>query len=153
MLKVLFGTRTDFIKKYDILRYPNNHIQALFEWSWLDEDWIRRELVSVERFPCGEEPRSVMFERGQTPVQLCGSTKTLLLARHTDELIDFARMGPNCYTYLMEIADMRDVRVAIERSHAEFDDAVIKGRSILIENNGVTVTTSMELFRTGVMYT
>ncbi len=152
MLGVLFGDREEFIKEHNILRGYEAYLETYFERSWLDEDWIRRELVMVERFPVGKDPMQELFDRGLTYLQLCGGTQTLLLARHIDWLIDFARMGSNCYPYLMEIADMQDVRVAIERVYPEYDDTVIKGRTILIENNGVVVATEAELFDVGVKY-
>lgn len=113
------------IDNYKMVVYQDLLFEALFERSWLDEDWIRDELVQVEYFHVGVDPFQVLLERGLTPLGLAGGTRTLLLARHADYVLDFARMGQNCYPYLMDIADTREVTFGKDHSYAEFDNSII----------------------------
>lgn len=141
MLSILFGKYDVLIHEHDLVQYHANYFEVLFKWSWLDEDWIRRELHTVERFPMNKSPKQELFDRDLTFKQLAGGTKLLLLIRHMPGLYDFSRLGPNCYPYLMEIADMQDVFVASHTLYAEFDDDIIRGRDIKIANSGVIVST------------
>lgn len=146
MLSILYANRDKLMSEHNLVRNHYIHFEERFDWDWLNEDWVRRELHDVEGFPMDKEPKQVLFDRGITWKQLCGGTKTLLLMRHMDGLFDLARMGPNCYKYMMEISDIKDVRVGIDRLYVGLDDSVIGGRSILVENSGVVVHDGLSLY-------
>lgn len=152
MLSIIYDKRDTLVNEYHMMNVPHIVFEFLFDKMWLEEDWIRRELMDVEKFPPDVPPLEELLNRNLTFMGLAGGTRTLLLARNTDYIIDFSRMGGNCYPYLMEIADMRDVTVGMTRLYAEFDDNVIKGRTIKIVNNGKLVNSAHDVWNAGFEY-
>lgn len=130
-----------------MVRYHNTHFSVLFKESWLDEDWAQRAVREIDHIPPEKSIHQALWDRGITYQQLCGGVKTLLLIRHMDGIFELERMGYNCYPYLMEIADMREVYVNMEYMHAEFDDSVIKGRAFEYLNTGTIMHTRSELIK------
>lgn len=152
MLKVLFGTR-DGLRDAGLLKHYKIHVEANYTREWLYDPMMRRVLTEVDHITEGRDPAEVMFERGQSYLELAGGTHSLMLMQHLDKLFDFARMGPNCYKYLMEIADTKDLRVGVDHSYYEFNDEITKGREIYIENTGTITASTGELFRIGARFT
>lgn len=147
MLHIRYAARDRLIKEYDMVQYHDTHFQALFEESWLQEDWAQRAVREIDHIPVEKSIHQALFDRGITYYQLSGGIKTLLLVRHMSGLFEFEHMGYNCYTYLMEIADMQEVYMGMDYPHAEFDDEVIKSRQIEIINTGTIVTNATSLWK------
>lgn len=145
LLHIRYAQREVLSRDYKMLRHHPTHFYALFDESWLEEDWAQRAVRDIDHIPPEKSIHQALWDRGITYQQLSGGVKTLLLIRHMDGLFEFERMGYNCYPYLMEIADMREVFVGMSYVHSEFDDNIIKGRAFEYLNTGAIMHTQDEL--------
>lgn len=95
----------------------------------------------------------MLLDRGIGYDRLCGGTKTLLLMRHMDDMICLGRMGPNCYPYLHEITEMKDVLVGVDGFYGDIGVDKLGGREMLVLNDGSTISTDDEFLDAVVKYT
>lgn len=70
---------------------------------------------------------------------LSSGTKSLILCKYRDELNRMMMMGPNCYKYLMDIAEEKDVYVGCS-NYVFFTDEDLKGRKVHFVNTDVYVS-------------
>lgn len=139
-------TPGDLIAKEEkLVRYPSTRFSSLFKEEWLEEDWAERAVREIDHIPPEKSIHQALWDRRLTYMQLSGGVKMLLLIRHTDGVFALERMGHNCFPYLMEIADMREVYVCMEYVHEELDDSVIQGRAFEYVNTGTIMHTHLEL--------
>ena len=72
---------------------------------------------------------------------LSSGTKSLILSKRYDKLYRMTMMGPNCYKYLMDIADEKDVYMGCS-NYAFFTDEDLKGRKVHFVNTDDYVSTA-----------
>lgn len=82
------------------------------------------------------------------PSRLSGGTKTLMCLMYTDWLFSITAMGENCYKYLKEIADQKDVTLCCDSIVTLFKFADFGKIQILNDNS--FVETDKELVFKGV---
>ena len=148
MLKIIAATETDLHAMKGCIYYPRAVFFNYWTKDWLNSDFGRRILTEVEgKDLSGYEDveDALLFRHRLRPDDLSMGVKNLFLCKFMDGINRCVMMGPNCYPYLMDIADEKDVRYGME-SFVVFEDEVIKGRTIYFTNLDRYVNNSDDFF-------
>ncbi len=132
----------------DLILYPSAVFDLAHDDTWLDHPFSRMVISDIQRFDVTDQStstRRLLLEHGLHPEDLATGTKNLLCCKFLEEgyKCRMSMMGENCYKYLMDIADERDI-CGVVTTTIFFEDSDLKGRPVLFVNSGVTVTTSRQ---------
>lgn len=132
----------------DLIKFPGAVFDAFYGDDWLDDPFSRKVITDIQKVDVMDTSRhteEILRQRGLAPRQLANGTKNLLVCKFylLGRKCRLAMMGPNCYKWLMDIADEKDI-CGVTTDVIKFTDEDLKGRSVLFVDTGVSVTTSGE---------
>lgn len=145
MLHLFVGDKQDYFLSGDGV-FNNN-----FDMSLLLTEFSRKVIKNIDNCEvldkyCIKSP----ILGGIPPERLSGGTKTLLSIKYMDDFRFYLEaMGDNCFPYLKEICDSKDVFMCTSRFRYLFEAGFDK---IFIENTGVLVTNSIEFLDIEIQY-
>lgn len=142
MLHLYFGSIDKLIKMDDFIEYPDDLFDSIWLPKWVNDPLSRTIIHDIDKvnIPAGMTTEAACIESRLRIEDLCTGTKNLLLCRYYDGLNNMSMMGKNCYKYLMDIADERDVKMGC-CSHVFLHDDVLKGRKVHFINTDEFVST------------
>lgn len=118
--------------------------------SWVDPeviltDFSRRAISSIDKSEvidvnCIKSPVLGSIP----PERLSGGVKTLMAIKYTDIKVHLASMGDNCFPFLKEIADEKDVYVYSDRYRRLFDNGFTE-LTVLFEGSPYVMKSGLEL--------
>lgn len=136
----------------DVILHPKEVFDGSYMDDWLDEEFARKVISDIQqidvmdiRYPV----RRLLAEYSMFPESLATGTKNVLLMRHIENTALKCRMGmmgENCYKWLMDVADEKEVN-AVTTFPFIFTDDDLKGRPVLFADLGCEVTTERQFHR------
>lgn len=138
MLKIQLGSDENVIEDVDVW-FDNE-----YEDVWLKDPFVQRMIESVDdsqvlSTSCIKNEVLGLFP----PTDLSGGIKALILMYETDEIIYATNCGDNCASWIMEIAEKKDITICLEH-YMEFPENV----KALVVNYGRFVETNQDLQET-----
>ena len=142
MLHLYFDSLKHLVDREDFIRYPSFYFDEMFTSSWLNDDFAKRVIeeidgIKVSDFTSTEE---ALIRTGISAEKLCTGTKNLIICKFENMLNRITMMGENCYPFLMELAEAKEVYMGCS-NFVYFDDNVLQGRTIHMVNNDAYVST------------
>lgn len=113
MLTLVAGDYRDFDSEPGFCYHLGSYFDAMYEDEWFLDDFAQRLLKDVDRIDLNGRGVAALWDLHIPPEWIAGGTKTLLCLKHTDRWTSLTRMGENCYKYLQEIAQHKDIRLAV----------------------------------------
>lgn len=129
MLHMICGNLGSFIKDREFIRYPMSFFDYYFEEEWFYDPFVRRILTDIDHLNPEGDIFKVLFEERMLPTEICTGSKNLILCKYFDRINNYTMMGKNCHPYLMEIAESKEVRMAVTAPIIMMDSS-IQNRSI-----------------------
>lgn len=117
-----------------IIAWPKAMFDLNYEDEWLDDLFVRRFITDIDKIDVldnSHPTRRLLALNGEiTPELLATGTKNLILCKFISGYWNrLGHMGENCYKWLMDIAEEKDVHMVTTRVF-HFTDSDIKGRKI-----------------------
>lgn len=136
MLNIIGGNYREARKDKTVISYPDFVFELEWDREWLNSKLGRRLITEVDKhdvMAAEDVDMALRVQFGILPTQLCTGTKNILCARYfaaeANRKILLSRLGPNCYRFLMDVADEVDV-TAVVTNFFPFTDSDILGRSV-----------------------
>lgn len=79
------------------------------DFGCITTDFGRRVIASVDKAAVFSKNVLLKGDESFPPKRLARGTKYLMILMYTDKVVDLAAMGNNCFPFLREIADMKDI--------------------------------------------
>ena len=143
MLHLYLATLDELIARDDFIRYPKDYFAGVWESGWLSDPFGRSVIETIDKVPLGEDVERSLLEFGMRVEDLCTGTKNLLLCRHLDKMNRMTMMGENCYPFLLDAADEKDITMGVTAYFLIRDEA-LKGRKVHFVNDGSYVDNQMD---------
>lgn len=147
MLHIVADRLANFIAKPEFIRFPSDFFDVTYEDDWLSSAFGKEIISSIDNIQIEDNVDRAFYEAGIHPEDLATGTKNLFLCKYFDKLNRLSMMGENCYHFLMDISDDKDVYMAAT-AYCLFRDSDILGRSIHFVNYDITVSNEEDFFRT-----
>lgn len=112
--------------------------------SCVTTDFGKRVIAGIDKAEVYDEYLIRKDGHGFPPERLAGGTKSLLILMFEDMVVDLAAMGDNCFPYLKEIADVKDIRMCTDHVRLLFKHGGFK--ELKIENSGFIAHSDMDMF-------
>ena len=143
VLHLYFDSLSRLRKRKEFIPYPDVLFNSLWEPEWVNDPLSRAIIHDIDQveMPDGVTTEMACIMSGFRVADLCSDTKNLLLCRYYSGLNRMTMMGENCYKYLMDIADERDVYMGCS-SYCFFSDDDLKGRTVHFINTDEFVSNS-----------
>lgn len=146
---------------YDLVTNPSDAFDGCVDDAWLDDSWARKVISEVDLIDVRDtrkSTRQLLLLNEILPTQLCTGTKNLIYTKNNPQYkCRIARMGENCYKYLVEAAKDRDITGVITRVFV-LEDTDFAGSAVYFSqidkyarNRSECVKCSLELDRLGYM--
>lgn len=142
MLHLECGSLSSFRDREGFILFPNPYFDVDYEENWLSDSFGRKVIETIDRIKLGSDVLHSLLEAGMHPEDLCTGTKNLLLCKHVDKLNHMSKMGENCYPFLLDIADTKDVHMAVT-SFCWIRNDALKGRLVHFVNDDSYITDEM----------
>lgn len=141
----------EYAKTRQVIYMPMTFFDVKFDESWIENDFARKVIADIQQFdpPLSEESTRVWLGRNKLiPETLCTGVKNLLLCKFykPTRASRLGMMGPNCYKYLMDIADEIELSATVTDS-VLFTDTDLRGRPVLFKNTGTVAMDSKSFHR------
>ena len=137
MLHMIFGSAVYGETLPNFAMYPKKVFLRIMERGWLNDPFSRKLLREIEKKYEIRDDEDVMLGLKKhyniTPIQLSTGVLNLLFCKFANYISRFIMMGANCYPYLFEIADTKDVYMLLE-DVLDIDDGMIEEHGIYLEN-------------------
>lgn len=140
MLKVIVDIPENMI--IDIPSYFYN----VFDMDYLLTDFSKRVIKDIDG--CDVFSKNVVISPvfgGISPYDMSSGVMTLLLIKYYDIVTDFHFLGENCYKFLPEIVNDKDVLMSIEHGEEIFGESGLD--RIYIVNSDFTATDDASFIR------
>lgn len=147
MLHLYFESLRRLMKRKEFIPYPDGLFNSVWETEWVNNPLSRAIIHDIDHVEMtdGVTTEMACIMSGFRVADLCTGTKNLLLCRYYSGLNRMTMMGENCYKYLMDIADERDVYMGCS-SFVSFHDDVLKGRTVHFVNTDEYVSTYYDFY-------
>ena len=143
MLHLYFESLSKLEKRESFVQCPS----GIFDWSWkpewLNDPFSRTIIHEIDHvnIPDGMNTEKACLYKNMRVEDLSSGTKNLILCKYHDGLNRMTMMGKNCYRYLMDIADDKDVYMGCS-NYVFFTDEDLKGRKVHFVNTDDYVSTA-----------
>lgn len=143
MLHLECGKLPDFRTRQNYIFHPSDYFDIVYKEEWLSDSFGRSVIQTIDRIALGEDVLLSLFKQGMRPEDLCTGTKNLFLCKYIDKTHHLMKMGANCYPFLLDIAETRDVYMGVS-SYCHMTDDQLKGRVVHFVNDDSYVSTAKE---------
>ena len=136
MLHLFYESLEKLLRRNEFIGFPDELFDELWDSQWVNNPLSRRIIHEIDRveFPEGRTTEEACALRGMCLTDLCTGTKNLLVCKNYSGLNRMTMMGDNCYPFLMDIADQREVYMGCS-NYVLFDDDILKGRTVHFLNS------------------
>ena len=139
MLSIIGRPWCDIDSSLDLVIHPGDEFDLIYEEDWLDNELSRQIITDIQGIDVTDVRFSVdeILARYKMPVEyLATGTKNLLLCKFLDDGRKFrmSMMGENCYKWLMDIAETKDI-CGVITTPLFFTEDDISGRTIYFPQN------------------
>ena len=143
MLHLYFESLRKLVERKLFIRYPSIEFNCGWEPEWLNNPFFRRVIHEVDHvdIPDGMTTEMACLLKNMRVEDLSTGTKNLMMCKYYNEFNRMTMMGKNCYKYLMDIADEKDVYMGCS-NYVFFTDEDLKGRSVHFVNTDDYVSTA-----------
>ena len=147
VLHLYFDSIGRLMERKEFIPFPDGLFRSVWESEWVNNPLARTIIHDIDHvdIPDGMTTEMACIMSGRRVIDLCSGTKNLLLCRYYTGLNRMTMMGENCYKYLMDIADERDVYMGCS-SYCFFTDEDLKGRSVHFVNTEKFASTREDFF-------
>ena len=115
-----------------------------YKKSWILSDFSRRVIKGIDKSEVlGNKVISSPVLGLIPPMMLSGGTKTLIMLKFTNFKMKLSGMGDNCFKFLKEVADEKDIIMCTRTYRSLFLDGDFE--QIRIINSGQIVTNPLEM--------
>lgn len=142
MLHLICGNYGAFTEDPEFIRHPDDFFDYYFEDEWFYDPFVRRILTDIDHLNPEGDIFKVLFEERMLPSDISTGSKNLVLCKYFDRLNNYLKMGKNCHPYLMEIAESKEVRMAVTAPYI-MTDSSIQNRTIHFVNSDTYVNTEL----------
>ena len=139
MLHIECTTWEKLENRRDFIRSPDATFDGWYKDEWLESDFGRKIITELEQIPMIYPSVKMSIHAVCAVSQISTGGKNLFLCKYLDRKNLLTRMGDNCFPYLMDIAEEKDVYM-IATSYRTFTDEILRGRSIYLEDLGILVS-------------
>lgn len=118
----------------NIVLYPSEVFDGIITPEQLNSDFSRRVITDIQKVDVMDTrytTKQLLALNELHPGILATGTKNIIVCKYypTDLVCRMGRMGENCYKWLMDIAEERDIGAACVHS-LEFTDSDLRGRKV-----------------------
>ena len=109
MLNLYLGKNKDSI-------YPaGGYFRTWIEYDVLTEDFPKKVIKEIDKSDVVGSQLIISPVLGPiSPDRISGGSKALIILYCTDCIMDIDSMGENCYPYLAELADSKDISISMD---------------------------------------
>lgn len=118
MLIIVTGDYRDFESDSHFYYHLGNYFQAMYEDAWFLDSFAERVIKDVDHVDLEGRGVDALWANRIPPDRISGGSQTLLCLRHTNIWTSLSRMGENCYKFLQELAQQKNIRVAATTYYA-----------------------------------
>ena len=147
MLHLICGNYGSFTEDPEFIRHPDDFFNYYFEDEWFYDPFVRRILTDIDHLNPEGDIFKVLFDERMHPSDICTGSKNLILCKYFDRLNNYLKMGKNCHPFLMEIAESKEVRMAVTAPCNIMTDSSIQNRTIHFVNSDTYVNTEFGFLR------
>lgn len=145
MLYIHFGKKQEVFRRPDCIGFPDDYYDMMVNPEWLTDNFSARLLEKVDHVtPIEGSALKGLLALYRSPREICTGSKNVLLCKHTDYCHMLIYMGPNCYPFLLEAAESKDIHV-YATSYTKFSDECLRGRTISFPDIGKEASTFKEV--------
>ena len=141
MLNLYIGKNKDAI-------YPaGGYFRTWIEYDVLMEDFPKKVIKEIDKSDVVGSQLIISPVLGPiSPDRISGGSKALIILYCTDCMMDIDSMGENCYPYLVELADKKDITISMDhivnlykygfkgKIHVLNDDSIVNdGRDLVLK--------------------
>ena len=143
MLYLYFESLGKLVERKSFIRYPSIKFNSSWKTEWLNEPFFRTVIREVDHvdIPDGMATEMACLLKNMRVEDLSTGTKTLMMCKYYNKLNRMTMMGKNCYKYLMDIANEKDVYMGCS-NYVFFTDNDLKGRQVHFVNTDTYVDTA-----------
>ena len=143
MLHLYFESLEKLEQREAFIQDPGGEFNYRWKSKWLNNSFFKKVIREVDHvdIPQGMKTETACLLKNMRVEHLSTGTKNLMLCKYRDELNRMTMMGKNCYKYLMDIADAKDVYMGCS-SYVFFTDEDMKGRKVHFINTDDYVSTA-----------
>ena len=143
MLHLYFESLRKLAERKLFIQHPSIEFNCSWQSEWLNDPFFRKVIREVDHveIPEGMATETACLLKNMRVEDLSTGTKTLMMCRYYNELNRMTMMGKNCYKYLMDIADEKDVYMGCS-NYVFFTDEDRKGRKVHFINTDDYVSTA-----------
>lgn len=116
---------------------------GVWEPDWLNDSFGRSVIEAIDKVPLGENVERSLLEAGMRVEDLCTGTKNLLLCKHLSMMNRMTMMGENCYPFLLDAAEEKEITMGVTAYFLMRDEA-LKGRTVHFANDDSYVSNQMD---------
>ena len=144
MLHIFFDKPKNLLAREDFIKYPMDYFNYSWETAWLEDSFGRSVIQSIDKVELGEDVVASLLSAGMRVEDLCTGTKNLLLCKHIDDKMHrLSMMGGNCYKFLMDVAEEKELYMGAENTFY-FKDSDLLGRTVHFVNFNTYASTARE---------
>lgn len=136
MLSVLINDKSEnvipMLKQYE--SYVSDYFDNEYEDEWFKDSYVKKLIKAVDSTEVYEDGTLYNEVLGEiVKSQLSSGVKGLILLYKTDCKINGDRLGDNCWRYVLEIAQIKDVNIVLRHIPELSSDF----KAILINNDKI----------------
>ena len=143
MLHIWCVKSEELWSRKDVIQSPDARFNSVYKDEWLESDLGRRIITEIEQIPLIYPSVKMSIHAVCSVREISGGGKNLFLCKYLDYFNKLTRMGENCHSILMDIADTKEVNM-ITDTYISISEEAIQGRPIVIEDLGRVVRNSRE---------
>ena len=135
MLHLYFESLKKLIERDTFIRFPSTKFDCSWKPDWLNNPFFREVIREVDHvdIPDGMATEMACLLKNMRVEDLSTGTKSLMMCRYYNKLNRMTMMGKNCYKYLADIANEKDVYMGCS-NYVFFTDGDLKGRKVHFVN-------------------
>jgi hypothetical protein len=127
----------------DSIWNTSNYFDAWFDRDNLLKPFAKKVIKEIDKSEVLSKYNILSPVFGSMPTQmLSGGTKTLLLIKYNNAVVNLEHLGENCYQFLVDISREQDVLICVEGVNDLFNDTDVT--EIKVENTGEVITNKLD---------
>ena len=145
MLHLYFESIHKLVQREEFIRFPSEAFNCAWEPDWVNNPLSRQIIHDIDQVELREGVSTEMccLLMGFRIQDLSTGTKNLLLCRYLNQLNRMTMMGENCYKYLMDIAQEKEVYMGCS-NFVFFTQEDLRGRQVHFVNSDKYASTAGE---------
>lgn len=131
--------------------HPASEFDLSYHSEWLNTPWSRRVISEIQRIDVTDTSTTVehiLEQRSMSPEVLATGTKHLILLKYGNDtrICRMSRFGENCFKWLMDICEEKDI-CGVITNYVAFTDEDLKGRGVRFLDLNMVARTHEDFMR------